>query len=351
MEDRTAASAGFVAAGAGLAAALLPWPDPWGIATALLAVAALGVFALRRYGALDRRYAPFAAVAAAGLVVTGIGATFATGAASLGPALAGVVGAAAAALAYADVRGVTGGELRSMVSATASAAAVGFAGLFAIVIWGAAIASVVLRATPGEIDPSVTTALSTLALGLGTGTVAAVYLRATGRGIEFLDLRVPGLRDAGYVVGGVVALLGLNLAIGLAFEWLGVESATHSVVRTAEANPEILLVLVPLAYLVIGPGEELLYRNVVQKSLYGTFSRGGAVVVGSVVFAAVHVFAFSGPGQSAMATLNTLAVVFVLSLVLGAVYERTENVVASALVHGTFDAVAFVATYAQLTGV
>ncbi|MDX1746625.1 MAG: CPBP family intramembrane glutamic endopeptidase, partial [Halobacteriales archaeon] len=147
-----------------------------------------------------------------------------------------------------------------------------------------------------------------------------------------------------------VAIVALNLGLSLAIQQFGLESASHSIVQSAQSSPEVLLVLVPLSYLVIGPGEELLYRNVVQKSLYGAFSRPGAVIVGSVVFAAVHVFAFSGPGQSALATLNTLAVVFVLSLVLGAVYEQTENVVASALVHGTFDAIAFAATYVQLTG-
>jgi membrane protease YdiL (CAAX protease family) len=189
-----------------------------------------------------------------------------------------------------------------------------------------------------------------VALGLGTGTVAAVYLGVRSRGFDYIDLRRPGANDAAYVIVGVVALVGLNVGIGLAFQRLGVESAQHAIIRQAESDPGILLVLVPLSYLIIGPGEELLYRNVVQKSLYETYSRRGAVVVASAIFAAVHLFAFADPDGSALATVNTLAVVFVLSLVLGVVYERTENLVVPALVHGSFDAIAFAATYVRIAG-
>jgi membrane protease YdiL (CAAX protease family) len=144
--------------------------------------------------------------------------------------------------------------------------------------------------------------------------------------------------------------LGSNLGISALFGWLGVESTTHSLIRAAQDNPGILLALVPLSYLVVGPGEELLYRNVVQKSLSTEFSPPGAVVVASAIFAAVHLPAYADPSGSALAVLNTLAVVFVLSLILGALYERTENVAVSALVHGSFNAIAFLVTYVEITG-
>jgi len=143
-------------------------------------------------------------------------------------------------------------------------------------------------------------------------------------------------------------IVGLNLGISAAFERLGVDAASHSVVRAAEANPEILLVLIPLSYLVIGPGEELLYRNVIQKSLYGSFSRRGAIVVASAIFAGAHIFAYSSPDSGPLATVATLLVIFALSLVLGTAYERTDNVLVPALIHGTFNAIAFAVTYAQL---
>lgn len=91
-------------------------------------------------------------------------------------------------------------------------------------------------------------------------------------------------------------------------------------------------------------------RNVVQKRLYGTFSRRGAVVAASVVFTLTHLPAYATPGASALALGVTLARLCCVALVLGAVYERTDSVVASALVHGCFDAVQFGLLFYALAG-
>ncbi len=130
----------------------------------------------------------------------------------------------------------------------------------------------------------------------------------------------------------------------------GVQEASHSVERTAKnGNAKILLLFIPLSWLIIGPCEELLYRNIIQKSLYDTFSDVGAVVVASVVFALAHVFAY-GSGSTPVQLAGTLVVIFVLSLVLGTVYLKTGNLTASALVHGTFDAIVFATMYLQFAG-
>ena len=250
-----------------------------------------------------------------------------------------------------DQPGVDGpSPLEGKLTATVRGVAVGAAGILAIFVYAVVVASIAQVLVPGELGPAISTVLSTLASGAGTLTVVALYLRWSGRGLSFLDVRMPDLRGVGYVAGGTAAILAGNLAISFAFQRFGVASASHTVIRTAEADPAILLVLVPLSYLVIAPGEELLYRNVVQKSLREWYSPVAGVVVASAIFAAVHLPAYSSPGASLEATLATLSVVFVLALVLGAVYERTGNVVVSILVHGTFNAIAFAVTYADLTG-
>jgi len=250
-----------------------------------------------------------------------------------------------------DQAGTSGrSALEGKVGATVRGVAVGAAGILAIFVYAVLVASIARGFVPGELGPTLTTVLSTLASGAGTLTVVALYLRLSDRGLSFLDVQMPGLRELGYVVAGTVAILVGNLGIGLAFQRFGVDSASHTIIQTAEADPTILVVLVPLSYLVIAPGEELLYRNVIQKSLREWYSPVAGVVVASAIFAAVHLPAYSSPGSTLMATLSTLSVVFVLALVLGAVYERTGNVVVSILVHGTFNAIAFAVTYAELTG-
>jgi membrane protease YdiL (CAAX protease family) len=230
-------------------------------------------------------------------------------------------------------------------------AMIGVASIAAVFICGALLVSVVAGSDPESLSPLMETTLSTLALGIGTTAVAGAYISLSDLDRSYVDARLPSRREWGYVIGGTVLLLLANLSISALFGWLGVESTTHSLVRAAEDDPVILLSLVPLSYLVVGPGEELLHRNVIQKSLRAEFSGVGAVAVASVIFAAVHLPAYADPNGTTLALFNTLATVFALSLILGAVYELTGNLTVSALVHGSFNAVAFAIAYAEITGV
>jgi hypothetical protein len=47
---------------------------------------------------------------------------------------------------------------------------------------------------------------------------------------------------------------------------------------------------------------------------------------------------------------TALSALFALSLVLGATYEYTDNLVVPSLVHGAYDAIIFTLIYAQATG-
>ena len=357
MTDRSAASVGFVLAGVAVAAGLAGWPGGLGLVAAALAGGSLVAFAGRRYGRLDRGPADVAA-GAGGLLVAvtavvsvvrpAVGGGIA--ALALAPALAVAAGLGVVAMARLDADGVPLSRLVAMVRRTLTGTALGLSGLVAIVAWSVVVGGVYRAVTGGGIDPAEGAVLSSLALGLGTGSVAWLYLQATDRGLDFIDVRLPGLRDAAVVVAGILVLLGVNVAIASVFQSLGLESAQHGLYDVARETPELLLLLIPLSLLVIGPGEELLYRNVVQKSLYGPFSRPGAIVVASAIFAAAHIPAYSSPGSSVLALLNTLTVIFALSLVLGVAFDRTRNLAVPALIHGTFNAIAFAATYVELAG-
>lgn len=377
MNDRSGASVGVVLAGFALAAAALPW-GTGGIGPvespmlAGLALVAFLAFSLRRHDVLARGSASLVAgiaslgiigyvgVVTSGVITSGVAASgvaadvlgVGSDGASPSPlaaalALGGGVGGVLAA--YDDGRGFSEQTGRA-ARATAWAIGVGFAGLFAMAAWASVLLTVATGLVPGEPGTAARLALSSVALGLGTGTIALVYFRWTDETRAYLDVGVPSKRDAGYVVAGIVALLALQLLVGVALRRLGVETASHSVQEAAAGgNPEVLLLLIPTSWLVIGPGEELLYRNVIQKSLYDQFGEWGAVLIGSVAFALAHIPAYAA-GASPGALLVTLVVIFLLSVVLGAAYLRTENVVVPALIHGAFDAVVFAAMYVQIAG-
>jgi membrane protease YdiL (CAAX protease family) len=115
-------------------------------------------------------------------------------------------------------------------------------------------------------------------------------------------------------------------------------------VSVGQGSPEVFLLLVPLSFLLIGPGEELLYRGVIQGTLTEEFSVPSAIVLASGLFAVIHTFSLQGEGK-----IVYILVVFVLALVLGFVYEYTENLVVPALMHGAYNAVLFGSSYLQMT--
>ena len=95
----------------------------------------------------------------------------------------------------------------------------------------------------------------------------------------------------------------------------------------------------------VGPCEEILYRGVVQGRLRESLPAAPAIVIASAVFAVIHVMALTG-GISGR--LTTVAVLFFPSLVFGAVYEYTGNIVVPALLHSLHNAVIFTLLYASI---
>ncbi|TYT63309.1 CPBP family intramembrane glutamic endopeptidase [Natrialba swarupiae] len=243
------------------------------------------------------------------------------------------------AASYADVDPV-GLLVRS--GYTAGMMGVGVVGLFSIeVVLVLLVIPIILLF--GSLSLAQAVALSQLGMAVGTGTVAVAYLVFRGYDLSYIDVRLPTKRDVLWTVGGVLVIFGALFAISAVFYTTGVESSDHGTAQQAQENPEILLILIPASLLVIGPFEELLYRNVIQKALYAPFSRFGAVVVGSVIFAIVHTQAYWTAGTGEL--VASLAVVFGLSIVLGVIYERTENLVVPALIHGVYNAILFTNLY------
>jgi membrane protease YdiL (CAAX protease family) len=181
--------------------------------------------------------------------------------------------------------------------------------------------------------------------GVSFGVFALGYLLYTDRGLDFVNVRVPTLRDLAWAIGGTVVLFAGLAAVSAVFAALGIQSASNAVQEFGERDPTVFLLLVPLSFLFIGPGEELLYRGVVQGRLRESFGPWVAIAVASFVFAVVHVFSLQGAGK-----LAYLAVLFVLSPILGIAYEWTDNLVVPALVHGAFNAVQFYVAYLGATG-
>ncbi|MWG35365.1 CPBP family intramembrane glutamic endopeptidase [Halomarina oriensis] len=189
--------------------------------------------------------------------------------------------------------------------------------------------------------------LSTVLLqGVAFGSIALGYLALSDRELSFLRVRVPTLRDLGWIVGGFVVLFGLLIAMSQLLQAIGIEPAQNEVVRTASQEPIAFLLLVPLSILLVGPGEELLYRGVIQGSLNESFHVVRAIVLASAIFASIHVFSLIGSGAGVAAYIGF---VFVLATVLGGAYVLSGNLFVPAMIHGLYNAAQFGLAYLQAT--
>jgi membrane protease YdiL (CAAX protease family) len=190
------------------------------------------------------------------------------------------------------------------------------------------------------VDPSV---LLLLVVSLvAFGGVALGYVAVRGWSTVDLGIRLPTLRDLLFVVGGYVAAFAAAVAGVIVITVTGAPAGQNRVGEFASADPTVLLWLIPASFLLIGPGEELLFRGIVQGRLRETFAPVPGVVLASAIFAAVHFVALTG---GAGARLVTVTALFFPALVFGTVYELTDNLVVPALVHGAYNATLFGLTY------
>lgn len=355
--DSTAATIGFVLAGVALAASFLDWTPVvamYGIPSLpgfLTAGVAFLVLLFRRHDALHRSVSVVALLGFVGVVASAAAALLLPGltgspiaSAGVGVYVALLVGVVGIGVAYADYVGVPHDPLVARLRDGLVATAIGVGGLLFAYLLVISVVGLLGSFVPQRLQ----NALVTVVFSVGLGVVAVAYARRRPQGLDYFDVRMPDRRGWLYVAGGLVGMFTVLIAGGVISNVLDLPSAQHGIMQQAQTNPAILLPLIPLSLLAIGPGEELLNRNVVQKHLYGSYSRWGAVLVATLVFTVIHVPAY-GAGATPAALFVTLVRLFLVSLVLGAVYERTENVVVAALVHGGFDAIQFGAAYLLIT--
>jgi membrane protease YdiL (CAAX protease family) len=198
-----------------------------------------------------------------------------------------------------------------------------------------------------EVSGVITLGISLVALqGISFPLTAWAYVKWSDRSWSFIPSSLPDLGDLKYVGAAYVGIFAAIYAIAILLTVTSTETASNSAADTALQNPEIIPLLIPLQLLLIGPGEELLFRGVIQGSLRRHFGAPAAIVLATLLFAPAHILALSGD-LSAIAV--SIGVLVVPSLVFGYVYEKTGNIVAPALTHGLYNATLFTILYVAIS--
>lgn len=238
---------------------------------------------------------------------------------------------------------------RSQLRAVGVGVGVGLLGIalaFVLILLGTGL----LMALGVELSPLVTIGIS-LVLGQGVAFmgVGYAYLRWRGLPLRSVGLRVPPLVELAIGAGVFALSIGYLFVVGIILQRTQTKSASNQVADVAMQNPEVALLLIPAAYLLIGPGEELLYRGVVQGRLRETMSPVPAILIASVIFASIHMMALQANAPLS-AKLTTIVVLIGPSVAFGAVYEYTKNLVIPILLHATYDAFLFSILYVVASG-
>ena len=203
----------------------------------------------------------------------------------------------------------------------------------------------------GDDVPVAINVLATVLQFVGFYLVCLWYLTWRQSSDSLFEISRPSLRDVGWaVVGFLVLLVGVNVLSAVVIQLLGVTTAENAVITEGRQNPVYFLYLIPIAFLFNAPAEELLFRGLVQGLFRRAYGVVPGVLIASVLFGAVHITALftSGAGTASLAV--TIGITIVLGIVLGALYERTKNLVVPMLAHGIYNAVLFYIQWLSATG-
>lgn len=162
------------------------------------------------------------------------------------------------------------------------------------------------------------------------GLTYLMLIAALALFLHFWRVRLAG-------IGFRTSLKGLPLGVaagtGLAFLLAVAEFAIlgRQPILLEESAGEYLA-LAAVMLLLVGVGEEVLFRGVLQRAMEPLYGRSAALLFASFIFASMH-----GVWGSPLLYLFT----FAAGLVLGHIYNRTGNLVLVAYIHGMEDVFLF----------
>ncbi len=162
-----------------------------------------------------------------------------------------------------------------------------------------------------------------------------------------VPIRAPDRRAVGFIVGGTILLLGCQFIINRLLQWMDFAPGANQAVLAGVGDPTYFLVMIPVSLLFVGPAEELLFRGAVQGRLRESWGMWPAIVTATVLFGLAHIPAITG-GFGAQ--LSYALLVGVLGLLLGYLYEYTQNILVPSLIHGAYNATLFGLLYITETG-
>jgi hypothetical protein len=179
--------------------------------------------------------------------------------------------------------------------------------------------------------------LATLWLGI----VGLAYLRFRPVSVSY-GVRWPTLRDAGWIVGGVVLSVIVAVLVEIVVIPFSDGGATTISAAASVSNPLVIYTIFLVGNLIfIAPIEEFLYRGIIQGRLRESFGPVVAISITSIGFALGHIpsYWFGGSDLVSVSVGGALLGIAAGGFVLGAIYERTESLLIVSIIHGLLNSI------------
>ena len=98
--------------------------------------------------------------------------------------------------------------------------------------------------------------------------------------------------------------------------------------------------MISISLLLVGPAEELAFRGFIQRGFENSFGKNYGLLIASLLFGLLH----------GLNSFYSIMPVTVISLFLGYIWQKTQgNTIATAWIHGLYDALAIAITYFTIT--
>jgi membrane protease YdiL (CAAX protease family) len=155
----------------------------------------------------------------------------------------------------------------------------------------------------------------------------------------------PSWRDGLVILGGFVALVVALTGLEALFAQFGLEPAENVATGPGENDPLYFLYVIPIVIFLNAPAEEFLFRGLVQGQFRRAYGVVPGIVASAAVFGLIHYLALIGTGSR----LVYVSIAAVAGLLLGGVYEYTENLLVPTAVHALWNVLTYLLLYLQAT--
>lgn len=172
--------------------------------------------------------------------------------------------------------------------------------------------------------------------------LVGIYLKVTNR-LSVVHTSKPQPKILLWSIIGLGLLLLSNSFISQILALFDVSIGANAGIENPSGNPTYYLYLIPIMMVLVGPIEEIVFRGIVQGSFRENFSLHTSVIVTSITFGLIHTPSVQAEGY--LPIISYIFITGVLGLILGYIYERTEDITVPCLIHGMYNSFLLVFTF------